>query len=232
MRNPLATQSLTPAGFVFDLYKQRLSYRPKDELHYINPEMLIAKCWEKLNRIDATHPLPMCTIIHKILPKLGFKTSRGEYYFDGHTYMHRDTCIVSSIVQWFATSCGNCFIEKTDCIYSSVKVEQRDYYHAKHVANQRQHDMLAYWTHSCTPACYNKLRFNFFDSSHVLDYKSITKRDRAIAKAVMCWLDTDAGNAFVKTWLKRRKRAFEITNTNAMWGYKLKRVQEKMNTAV
>lgn len=228
MKNPFATQSVAPAGFVFELYQKRLSYRPKDKLHYINPEMLMAKYWEKLNRIDADHPLPMHTIIHSILPKLRYRTKRGEFYFDKHRYIHRDICIVSSIMQWFATNVGNCFIERTNYPYSIVKVEQRDYYQAKHVVEQRRYDMVPHWTHSCTPACYNKLRFNFWDSLHVFDYKSVTGRDRAVAKAVMLWLDTDAGNAFVKSWLIRRERAYDILNTDRMWRWKLQRVQAKI----
>lgn len=228
MNHSLKSQSLAPQGFVFPLYIERLNDRykpwPSSLSHHINPELMMSRFWEKVNRAGSPTPMPIQTIIHEILPTLGkkYRARDNDTFFDGKHYRSRDICLISTIVQWFATNSGNGFLEKINCYWLDLYTDRKDYYQVKYSAEQKLSDMFRYWTHVCMPCCYNPSRFTADSDRHVLSTQSVTARDRAIAQAVMKWLDSDAGNAFRIAWSERMKKATDILHSKRAWEIQLK----------
>lgn len=220
MQHPLMNPSLTPFGFVFPQYKKRLRFRPTMSWA-INGEKIIAGMWEECNRAHALQPQPARTIIHDILPSQA-KVNRvftGDFTFDGLPYLSRGILVLSSVVQWLATNCGNGFLV-TDISERPRFHPEREFL-MKLAEEQEQRDMMTFWTHVCDSRC-DPNRPRFFPDYHYYYTSSVTGRDRAVVDGLMRWLGKPAGRAFIKTYMEIRER-----KSRAAWN----RVQEKRRVA-
>jgi hypothetical protein len=129
-RHPLENASLAPYGFVFSGRKERLEYLPQDNPHWVNEERLIARLWDKVHRLNAPKPLPITTIVHKILPSFHScdRLERGDFVFDGLPYLSRDILILSSTLQWFGTNVGRDFLTSDYLLNERIEQGRHEQY--------------------------------------------------------------------------------------------------------
>jgi len=194
VQHPLVNPSLTPYGFVFPKYKERLDFSPDNNPQYINRERLIAKQWAKRNRYDATQPLPAHTIIHQILPSIATVNhiTNGDFSFNEKPYLSRDLAILSTVLQWLATNVGNEFLTRDISEYSGYHTEREFVLKFEHKPNRDQR--LALWLHECSPLC------SKFTSECVLDVNQVTTRDRTVIDGLFRWLGKSDGRQFIANY--------------------------------
>ena len=225
MRHPLVNPSLAPYGFVPPSSRRRLEY--KSELPgYINCERALARLWDKAHRSNASHPRPIETIVHQILPGIAraHRLVAGDFIFDGLPYRSRDILVLSATVQWLGTNVGNSFLE-TD-ISKSWQPEiwqwgtrffksQYRYYHPEREflikLEKERHarfgtdglNLPAMIFHECSNRCGSVmgLRHCYYDP-HVPE-----PRDHVLVEGLMRWLAMPAGRAFIAAYQARRARA-------------------------
>lgn len=217
MRHPLVNQSLTPFGFTSIGSQTRLDYRPKLE-GGINRERIIAKLWANWNREQAPLPLPAEVIIHEQLPAMGsrLKITEGEFMFRGKPYVGRDIAVLSSAVQWLATSVGENFLYCKPMGFSEVHPE-REFREKFKIELEQSHRLLPQFTHHvCVEECKRKpdafdrgyMRGLWFDPHY---YGKVTDRDRAVVDSLMWWLGRVHGRAFIAAYTAKKNRAVEAT---------------------
>lgn len=194
--HPLEDPSLAPFGFVSPHSRKRLRW--KHPGHLINPDLLPARFWESLHRASAPRPYPIETIVHEILPSMATanRFTNGDFDFGGLPYLSRDVLVLSTIVQWFGTSCGRDFLVHPSGDYQdNVFVlapyhSEREFVWKLEYERRRREDVLA---------------ILLFGPEH--DPGSVTRRDRALAEGLMRWLGKQAGRAFITELERRRQQA-------------------------
>lgn len=203
MQHPLENPSLAPYGFVFPHYQTRLKYKPITDC-FINSEKIILKHWDKRNRAKALQPLPVQTIIHEILPAQASanRIIKGDFQYEDLPYLTRDILVLSSIIQWFGTNVGSCFLER---LYSDISCKpsfhpEREF-RMKLAKEMQRRDMVAFWTHICTSRC-DRVRSFPYDGCYY-DSHEVSTRDRAVVDGLMRWLGRNAGRAFIAEYLTR-----------------------------
>ena len=211
--HPLENPSLAPYGFVFPSRKKRLEYKPEANHHWVNEEKVIVRLWDRRNRKNAPRPLPVQTIIHEILPsqEKANRIINGDLQFDGLPYLTRDILVLSSVVQWFGTNVGRCFIE-TDISRQSIPGFhfEREFL-IKFAQEMKQSDLVAFLTHTCTPHC-ETIRKLGFRNECWYDRNNVSLRDRAVVDGLMRWLGRKAGREFLAEFANRKQNAWAAAN--------------------
>src|SRR3989339_1046875 len=208
MQHPLVNPSLAPCGFVFPASKERLEYSPPNcALWWVNNEVLISRLWEEINRANAPKSPPLITIIHKILPSevTANKLEEGDFEFAGLPFLSRDIALVSTLVQWFATSVGNAFIESV--ISHGAKQRHDHEFVRKFNDYEKQYNLIAHLMHTCTPQCHKGLLL-MRGNGHDYSQNEVTARDKAVAMGLMIWLGRAAGRAFIAEYLEQERAAW------------------------
>lgn len=218
MEHPLVRPTLAPYKFAFSRQAKRLDYRDPNDPYYFNPEDLIARFWAKRHQADATRPLPIETIIHRILPGMAraHATFTAEFEFGGKPYRSRDIALLSTVVYWFGTNVGNAFLEPAYCWLGPRDLPPLSRRLADHPEREflekyrRQivpHDYVKYvWAHTCVPEC-EKRRQPSFPADHCFYHDAVVPRDYAVVEGLMRWLGTTEGRTFTAAWRKRRNAA-------------------------
>jgi len=208
-KHPLENPSLAPFGLAMPISQDRLKYTSDNEI-WVNTEKLIARLWDKCNRTNAPRPLPVQTIVHEIMPGVARanRLTKGDFLFDGLPYLTRDITILSSVVQWFGTSCGRCFLEDplVGCDPSHPEREFMEKF-AKQQKLWDHMDMVAFFCHVCTPRCAADTRLYFLETPHYYSPSQVSVRDRAVVDGLMRWLGRKAGREFVARYIARREQA-------------------------
>jgi hypothetical protein len=210
MRHPLHNPSLAPVGFCDVVAQQRLRAEPHPEWSY-NPELAIAKFWAGWNRQGASHPLPVATIIHDMLPAMStrFRMTEGEFMFEGKWYVGRDIAVLSSAVQWFGSNVGNCFLLHSPVFF---KPRSKDREFVEKFAQERVSNALVmrFTHHACTEACGRNPEPHEvvvgFRVRDLHDYAPVTERDQALVEGLMWWLGRTQGRSFIAAWDAKRSR--------------------------
>lgn len=224
MQHPLVRPSLAPYGFAYHQHSDRLSYKPRHDPYYVNAERMMARFWDRRHRIDALDPLPIETIIHRIMPGHAQvnRLFEKEFEFRGYAYMSRDIALLSSIMYWFGTNVGSCFLEVPytgDWLpkdrqlpplnewKDKLKNHPEHEFLKKYERAMRDRDMVAFWGHECTGECgESRRKFSPFVSPHAYDSSAITERDRAVVRGLMHWLGRVEGRSFTADWLAHLKK--------------------------
>lgn len=205
-KHPLENPSLAPLGLTTELSYSRLHWRPTGPF-MVFVERMSARFWEKRNRADALRPLPVETIIHRIMPSMAQRNriAKGDFVFEGKPYLTRDIVTLSSAVQWFGTNVGSCFINEP------LHKKGRGYHPSREfivkLAQENEQkldacrpDMYTHLTHRCTGRCKN---------SCVYDSRTVTDRDKAVVDALMRWLGTAHGRQYLEQYRVRQQLARE-----------------------
>lgn len=205
--HPLENPSLAPYGFVFPLQRGRLDYRPQANASWINEEKVMARLWDRCNRANAPRPLPVQTIVHEILPSQASasRITNGDFWYEGLPYLARDILVLSSTLQWFGTNGGRCFLETDVSRFSIPGFHPGREFRIKLARKMRKRDMVAFWTHVCTPRCESGHR-------HCCDSRAVLPRDRAVVDGLMFWLDRNAGRAFLAEFALRKRNKWNAAN--------------------
>lgn len=211
MQHPLVRPSLAPYGFAHHHHSDRLGYTSDINPYWVNAERLMAKFWDRRHRIDAPDPLPIETIIHRILPAQAQanRLSEGEFTFRGLPYLSYDIALLSSIMYWFGTNVGSCFLERPTIFPPKGRLGRPEYeFLAKYEREMQRRDMVAFWGHQCTHRCsQDNVMLSPFVSPHAYDSRTITSRDRAVTEGLMRWLGRPEGRVFIADWLAHLERA-------------------------
>lgn len=210
MRHPLHNPSLAPVGFCGSISQQRINAKPYPEWSF-NRERAIAKFWAGWNRQDAPHPLPVEAIIHEVLPAMAtrFRAPKGEFTFEGKEYRGRDIAVLSSVVRWFGSGVGDCFLFGRHFFES--KSSDREFLERFARENCR-HAVLRECTHHvCTDACRRTPESHegvlvFYRSFDPHKYEPVTKRDEVLVDGLMWWLGRRHGRSFLSAWKEKRDR--------------------------
>jgi hypothetical protein len=207
MQHPLVNPSLAPVGFVFPISRERLEYKSDESTPWVNTEKLIAEMWEEVNCAHAQKPLPLVTIIHKILPGLARKNKleEGDFEFDGLPFLSRDIALISTFVQWFGTNVGGAFLETR--LHSKSSSRKDHEFVIKFAEHCKQYNLIAHLMHVCTDRCLKGL-YIFHSTGHDYSEKTVTDRDRAVVDGLMRWLGSRAGRAFIAEYGNRKKIAW------------------------
>ncbi len=209
MQHPLVRPSLAPFGFATKRHASRLDYTDRLNPYYVNAEHQMAKFWDKRHRLDAPGPLPIETIVHRILPgqaRANLLTD-GEFFFKGLPYLSRDIMLLSSIMYWFGTNVGSCFLEVPLTSLPRGRLGRPEYeFLVKLERDMQRRDMVAFWAHECRDECGNSTMRHLFVDGHEYIRDVITTRDRALAEGLMRWLGSTEGRVFIAAWLKRLER--------------------------
>jgi hypothetical protein len=226
MQHPLVNPSLAPFGLVLPLRKERLKYRSFEG--WPNPERLIAKCWDKANRLNAPRPRPVETIVHEILPGLAASNRHfnPDFEFDGKPYCSRDVIVLSSVVQWLATNVGNCFLTETRV---EIKEDVRFHPEREFVLKLEYEDsrslrygymgrvgLAIFLTHVCNEYCGAQAIRTLSGEYHVYRRSEVSNRDRALVLGLMHWLGRKDGRAFIASYLARRARHFDLARKRVL----------------
>lgn len=212
-KHPLENLSLAPYGLTTPLSYQRLQYKPSDP-YWVNQEKMLAKMWDKCNRADASHPLPVQTIVHEILPgqKRRNRLVQGNFVFECKPYLTRDIMMLSSVVQWLGSNVGNCFLTR-DISHKRGYSSEWEFL-MKYDEDSKINDMVTFWCHICTPKCQEPQYFSLIgESNHRYDPRTVTDRDVAIVDGLLRWLGCSAGREFVARYDARRQRAWNMAST-------------------
>lgn len=225
MRHPLVNPSLAPYGFVLPSWGQRLRYESENP-HWVNTEEVIARFWDKRNRLNAPRPLPARTIIHDILPGLATanRITGGDFVFDGLPYLGRDILVLSSAMQWFGTSVGRCFLEDTWSFLPPHHPE-REFLVKLEFEREKSHspvDLAMHFTHVCNARC----RHNGILSICSYDARDTTARDRALVGGLMRWLGRTAGREFIAAYKARKERVLEAARERSRKAREEKRAKQ------
>lgn len=222
MQHPLVRPTLAPYGFAFPNQAKRLEYRSPIDLHYINPERMMAKFWAELHRIDAPRPFPIETIVHEILPGMAKVNTfaEGEFEFGGRPYLSRDIALLSTVVYWFGTNVGNAFLEpqrhwlpearRLPPLRQSAPSERE--YLEKYQGRMRERDLVKYlWAHTCVPACNQHQDARGLGDHHQY-HEEVISRDYAVVEGLMRWLGRQAGREFSTKWFEKLRRSQEASH--------------------
>lgn len=206
MLHPLARPSLAPYGFAYPYQAKRLEYRSPYNKHYVNPERVMARFWAKRHRLDMPRPWPIETIVHDILPGMAKANmlTESDFEFAGTPYFGRDIAVLSTVVYWLGTNCGNAFLqsnhkwlpESQSASSNSVsKTPSEHEFLEKFREDMKKQDMVVFWIHTCTPACSEPVPS--FVNPHHYDASEVRPRDYALVEGLMRWLGRKAGREFV-----------------------------------
>lgn len=209
-KHPLENQSLAPLNLRTKLSYDRLQYK-SDAHFWVFEERMMARFWEKCNRLNAPGPLPIAEIIHTILPAMTRvnRISRGDFVFDGALYLTRDIVTLSSTVQWFGTNVGRCFVDEPLQNPGGRYHPSREFI-IKLQRSNRDRDMYAFLSHRCAGRCLDPRRKRFrlgFSDPCVYDSRQVTDRDRAVIDGLMRWLGTARGRQYLVDYRARRSAA-------------------------
>ena len=214
-RHPLENPSLAPLGLRTQLSYRRLQWKPTIQFTVFE-ERMIARFWDKHNRADAPRPLPVEAILHKILPSMAQsnRISKGDFVFEGKSYLTRDIVTLSSVMQWFGTNVGRCFIDRKVARQGRGYHESREFTIKLAEENKswsRSCDMYTFLSHRCTGRCNNKKRLRFWLSNDpcVHDSRTVTERDKAVIDGLMRWLGTAHGRQYITEFRIRRDLAWK-----------------------
>ena len=207
MRHPLENPSLAPYGFVFPTSQKRLEWHDELNSTWINPERVIARLWDKLNRSNAQRPLPVRTIIHGILPGLARANllTQGNFVFEGDPYRSSDIMLLSAAIQWLATNVGSSFLDEDISKLPQFHPERE--FVMKAARRQLPIELVAVWTHVCDDA---KCLFPLPHPLHRFEPTEITARDRALMDGFLRWLGSQRGREFITSYKARLKRVREV----------------------
>lgn len=212
-KHPLENPTLAPLGLRTKLSYDRLQYKPTSKF-WVFEERMIARFWEKRNRLGAPEPLPVAEIIHHILPAIAkeHRIKHGDFVFAGLPYLTRDLVTLSSTVQWFGTNVGRNFIDSTLTKPGGGYHPSQEFV-VKLERENKHRDMYAFLSHRCTNRCWDpkRVRINVFDLC-IYDSRQVTKRDRAMIDGLMSWLGTDRGRTFLCDFRARRTAAHEAAD--------------------
>lgn len=206
-KHPLENPTLAPLNLRTKLSWQRLQWVPTIGFTVFE-ERMIARFWEKRNRLSAPRPLPAAEIIHTILPHKSRKNriKTGDFIFGGLPYLTRDIVTLSSVVQWFGTNVGRCFIEEPLRRLESG-YRQSEEFATKFRKMHEDRDMYAFLAHRCTSVCNNPRIFRLAYESCIFDSQQISARDKAVVDGLMVWLGTEHGRQFFRDFHARRGEA-------------------------
>lgn len=211
-KHPLENPSLAPLGLTTPLSYERLQYKSENP-YWVNQEKLLAKMWDKRNRADALHPLPVQTIIHEILPSQARRNhlAKGNFVFEGQPYLTRDIMLLSSMVQWLGTNVGDCFLTRNISGKRGFHLERE--FLMKCTEESKAHDMTTFWCHFCTPRCKEPVHFSLVgESRHRYDPRAVTQRDKAVVDGLLRWLGHSAGREFIAQYIARKKRTWDMAD--------------------
>ncbi|MDD2657626.1 MAG: hypothetical protein PHD04_03135 [Candidatus Pacebacteria bacterium] len=213
-RHPLENPSLTPYGFVFPSWQERLKHKQPPNMTWLNEENIMGRIWDRANRANAPKPLPAETILHDILPSLktANRLASGDFMFNGLPYLTRDILVLSSFMQWFGTGVGRCFLESA---VPSWDVPANGYigeweFLIKLKIEQQRWEPIANVVHVCTDDC-DKIR-SLNGSCH-RSSAQIMPRDRAVVEGLLRWLGKQAGRAFIAEFQRRKKNAWNAARS-------------------
>lgn len=222
MQHPLVNPSLTPFGFATPRQKGRLEYTPTTATG-INRERIIARLWDRRNRLMASHPLPAAEIIHEILPsqKKANTLKSGDFVFGGLSYLSRDIIVLSGIVQWLGTNVGDCFL--------ATSINGREGYHPerefvmKLAEEMGKCHLVAHILHICNKRCGTFVtRIGSFDGC-AYDARLISDRDMVVVDGLMRWLGKKDGRSFIKKYRSVCNRKYQDAR-NRLMGEAVKKV--------
>lgn len=216
MRHPLTTLSLTPLGFVLPQWQERLKWNPsKTEIaHWVNHEQLILRIWDRYHRLSAPRPFPTQTIIHSIVPMLedGKLLTHGDLEFDGLPYHTRNILVLSSTVQWFGTNVGWCFLTYRTPEENRYPREFEFKMKLDAARNRRilPLDIVSHIVASVSEVGVRREREGRHFRTKPYRYNDVLPQDRVVVDALMLWLGTDAGRAFIAAYVRRRDKFWNI----------------------
>ncbi len=246
MHHPLINPTLAPYGFAFPIMSNRLEYVSDDPFN-VDPEKMMAKLWGRSNTMLATRPLPIEQIVHHLLPSLAqaHRLTKGDFQFDGKYYLARDIKLLSTVMQWFGTNCGECFltsgVERVgwSCFKKKLTPTQKRLllspereFLVKFVTENEQRDMVVFWAHDCNSRCHLDGIRHFVSDPHHYVSESVTVRDRAVVDALMRWLGSAHGRAFTARYLKKLAAARKERSTKRMAAMLAHNERSKMGTTV
>jgi hypothetical protein len=199
MQHPLVNPSLAPFGFVFPRYRDRLNFESPHDPHWVNPERAMAQFWQKLHRHGADSSFPIEEIVHNVLPSMNSRCriTDGDFTFRGKPYLSRDIALISTIMYWFGTNIGNCFLLYPHGLHTP-KRHDHEFLEKFNLYMKEQRNLVAMWTHVCNNDC--KLSSMPFADPHRDRPKEVTPRDYAVAEALMRWLGASSGRVFIASW--------------------------------
>ena len=211
MQHPLVNPSLAPYGFVFPVQAERLRFQPP-EGYGVNAEKIIGRLWDQLHRSRAPTPLPIETIVHDILPGMtaASRTFTLDFEFAGKPYQSRDIAVISTVVQWFATNVGRCFLED-QMAFLEISHPEREFVEKLEYDNKvHKRDKVAFWAHTCDKRCLPQGKVVRLGADpHLYDPTTVSERDRALVHGLMWWLGKAAGRAFIAEQKLRIRRAHD-----------------------
>lgn len=205
LRHPLERLSLAPYGFVFPVRRQRLAYVPPNRFG-VDEEKLVVRLWERWNRIDRATP-PLQTILHRILPAemQEYPVGNGSFTHGDLLYRTRDVLILSSAVQWLGCNMGRYFLEEDIS-------EKRDYSPEKEFSlklaawkKEKGIEPAAFFAHVCNIHCRPSVPWV---GCHYRR-SDISARDEAVVAALMDWLGSEDGRAFLAAFKAKKKALWE-----------------------
>ncbi len=199
-QHPLENPSLAPFGLVTLFRWRRLDCEfPHNSVH---EEVVIAKLWEEWNRIKASHPLPVKTILHDLMQE-GFPQYEGDFTFEGIPYLTRDIVLLSSTMQWFGTSVGRCCLDPD----RNPDYPPAEEFQVKLARRERgfPEDMPAFFAHVCTDVCGTA----YSGGGCAFNHSDASPRDRAVIDSLLRWLGSDEGRRFVEEFKTRTKRLWD-----------------------
>lgn len=194
---------MAPCGFVFPNWKARLDYEPEGQ-YWVNEEVVIARLWDRHNRVGGSRQPPVQTIVHEILPALASanRLTDGDFWHGGLPYLTRDVLVLSSTLQWFGTNIGRCFLE-TDISKQSIRGyrPEHEFIIKLSQASREKGDMVAFFVHVCSERCTVWQPLAAFGGGCCYDKKQVSARDRVVVDGLMRWLGTEEGRLFVKRFV-------------------------------
>lgn len=205
--HPLENPSLAPYGFVFPHWQERLEFKPKADPYWINEERIIARVWDRCNRANAPRPLPVEMIIHEILPGLASanRITDGDLWHNGLPYLTRDILVLSTVVQWFGTNVGRCFLETNISHHSIPGFHSEREFLIKFAQEMQRKDMVVFFTHVHTSLCD---AVHSFRGGCYYGNDKVSSRDRIVIDGLMRWLGRKAGRTFIAEYSARKKNAW------------------------
>jgi len=205
-KHPLENPTLAPLGLTTPLSQTRLQWRPSIP-HTVFVERMSARFWEKRNRTDAARPLPVETILHRIMPSMAQcnRLTRGDFVFEGKAYLTRDIVTLANAVQWFGTNIGKCFIDepllkKGKNYHSSREFTRKLARENEQKCEFNRPNMYTFLAHRCTGRCKGQC---------VYDARKVTERDKAVIDALMRWLGTVHGRQYLADYRLRQDKAWQ-----------------------
>ena len=174
---------------------------------------MILKTWESANRLDANGTRPVTEIVHRIMPGVAASSrlTKGDLVFDGLPYLARDILVMNVFIQWFGTNVGSCFLESTPIGLREKKNfhPEREFVlkYAYELSTSSLKSLPHMLFHVCSERCARKGEPLYLPSDgHYYSYVNFSQRDAAVINALMRWLGSKNGRAFVDRYQERRTR--------------------------